>query len=139
MTGKQAKRARAAARQLAADGEDPRAAEKRTKQAVRDSAEMPVEADPTSVRVPLPNKNWVRSVKRPNWSICFDPNDNCFGWKMQESEDKTHWVEGGPLSLPEIEIALTMPSLADFTSHLRLLRKRLEKNDPVQTNNQARP
>ncbi len=53
--------------------------------------------------VDLPNDNWIRSDKQPNWSVCLDPADRFYGWKMYECNG--NWVSGQKLTAEECEFA----------------------------------
>lgn len=72
--------------------------------------------------VPLPNSDWARSEKKPEWALCLDPADDYFGWKFYECNGR--WVSGGELSQTEVEQALKMPALKSFAKNLQTLLER---------------
>jgi hypothetical protein len=61
--------------------------------------------------IELPNENWVRGQKQPDWSLCLDPANTFYGWKMYECNG--NWVSGNRLTGEEVVKAMSMPSLRE--------------------------
>ena len=55
-------------------------------------------------RVELPNSRWVRSPKKPEWSICLDMVDDFFGWLFCEVNGK--WVSKYKMTVEDINYSL---------------------------------
>lgn len=66
----------------------------------------------------LPNANWLRSPKKPEYAVCLDLEDECFGWIMLETQ--TGWESVRKLTLDEVEQA--MLEKPDFSGHIPQLR-----------------
>lgn len=60
----------------------------------------------------LPNEHWVRGTRRPDWSICLDPANPFYGWKMYACNG--HWVSGTRLTMAE---AMRMANITDLLDH----------------------
>lgn len=78
--------------------------------------------------IDLPNDNWVRSPKQPNWALCLDPAAKCFGWKMYENVAYQQWATGTPLTPAEVDKALLNNTLQKHWPQLKQLRDRLMDN-----------
>jgi hypothetical protein len=79
--------------------------------------------------IDLPNENWIRATKRPDWALCLDSNNSFYGWKMYEMNG--YWVSGARLTAEEIVKAMGMPALAAHWSKLQALLAHRAKNDIV--------
>lgn len=67
----------------------------------------------------LPNENWIRAHKQPNWSLCLDPANRFYGWKMYEGGG--NWVSGARITDEEVEKAISMPSLLEHRPKFQAL------------------
>lgn len=61
--------------------------------------------------VELPNENWIRGTKQPDWAICLDPANRFYGWKMYERNG--NWVSGARLTGEDVVKAMSMPALRE--------------------------
>ncbi len=66
--------------------------------------------------VELPNSDWIRSPKMPNYAVCLDRNNRFFGWKMTECNG--NWTSVGKLTPEELVKA---GRSHDFAAHLEQL------------------
>jgi hypothetical protein len=74
--------------------------------------------------VELPNANWIRSEQRPDWSVCLDPENRFYGWKMFECNG--NWASSAKLTASEVEYALICgplrphwPKFEQLAAHLK--------------------
>lgn len=77
--------------------------------------------------IELPNDQWVRSTKQPNWALCLEPANRFYGWKMYECNGR--WVSGAKLTRDEVDTALTLAELHEHKQKLAALRSTLGEND----------
>lgn len=73
--------------------------------------------------VEIPNDNWIRSIKKPEYAVCLDPDSIFFGWKMLEDNECKEWIVSGRLDRCEIIKAMCRE---DFKNHLKQLTLLLE-------------
>ena len=71
--------------------------------------------------VELPNKDWIRSTKRPEYSICLDVDSSFFGWKLFENSFFKNWEPVKSLTQDEIIVMKEMPSFNQHINHLNKL------------------
>lgn len=74
-------------------------------------------------RVPLPNANWIRSEKMPEYAINLDPESRFFGWKMREHAG-SQWVSVLPMRIADVCKCF---KYAAFANHHDRLADLLEK------------
>lgn len=72
-------------------------------------------------RLTLPNEQWLRSPKMPEYAICFDPADPFFLWKMVENEAYGTWTSVAALTPEEMVelVAKVDPVLEPFKPIVR--------------------
>ena len=74
--------------------------------------------------VELPNDQWLRSPRLPEYAICLDPSNRFYGWMMVENEAHKTWSSVSRLSVIDVERVTLSP---DCRSHLPQLNRLLAK------------
>lgn len=78
--------------------------------------------------IELPNSSWLRSTKMPEYALCLDPNDEFFGWKMKEYNNR--WVSIEKLSLDEIKSVMKKQGCQSHLKQLKILyEEELKENN----------
>lgn len=77
--------------------------------------------------IELPNKNWLRSTKKPEYALCLDTDDSFFGWKMVE-DNCCGWVSVSRLTIDEVGKAINKIDCQSHIEQLKILFVQLSEN-----------
>lgn len=56
--------------------------------------------------IDLPNDKWLRSPKKPDYAICFDPANRHFLWVFRENPDGVNWTSVYALTAEDLVVLL---------------------------------